>query len=236
MSVLFATGFETGDFSAFDLVSPSGLYQYRVQSHTVHSGRYAAQLDIRQTWWSRLLGLPDSGVRLAWHNRSQAEAGQRDNLPDEAMYSAWYYLPVLPKVTWLNLMQWKQTRLLGSDDATRDPVISLSACTVNDRLWLQLKSFAQEGVYAPGSTTLAVGQTPLPIGRWFQLRVFYCWSMTPQGRVAAWLDDEPLWDARDICSELITPYIVAPRQFTVNNYGDAANLTLYLDDVLVETV
>lgn len=236
MNILFESGFETGDFSEWDILSPSGLYKYDTRTDTVHSGNYAARLTIATDPYYTLLGVPDSGVRLGFHNEGSVDPGDPKNLPDRATYEAWFNLPNAPHFDWLNLVQWKQASLLNEQEQTRVPVASLCATTIDGQLYLQLKHFVgDDGMYREDSRILAVDTQPLPVGEWFPLTTTYEWSKEPLGRITVMSGARTLFDIANIRTELNVPYLSYPRQWTVNNYGDARRFSLYVDDCKVWT-
>jgi hypothetical protein len=238
-NILFADGFESGDFSGWDIISTSGLTEHRVQQNIVHSGRFAAKLSIYPLWF-----LPDPGVRMAYHNRASNDPTNAQSLPDSAFYSAWYYLPRPVQTSWINLMQWKQPQIIKPNEQTRVPVLAVRLRGVDGSMMLSLRSRVdKEGVFVEYGSDLAQDDQPLPVAEWFQIRTLYEWSKSANGRVATWLtlddgSERPLWDVRGIITEFDVPFLAYARQWTVNNYaGDVkpSPYALFVDDCKVWT-
>lgn len=234
MNILFEDNFDTGDFSRWDIVSPSGLVQYKVQTQIVHSGTRAAKLSIQPLWF-----LARPGVRLGWQNKRLAVPSDPANLPDRAYYSAWYYLPTYVQTSGLNLMQWKQPIVLSTNEQTREPTLNVQLRGSGGVMMLCLRNRvdANGGYFAQG-TQAAEHSTPVPVAEWFEINCVYEWSKEPSGCVATWLNDQLLWDVDGIRTAFSRPFLAYPRQWTVNNYaGDVkpSPYSLYIDDAKVWT-
>jgi hypothetical protein len=234
MTLNFECGFEEGNFSALDNVAVSGLTNHFVQSEIVHSGRFAAKLTVMPFWF-----LPQPGIRLVWYNKAIAAPEEAKNVPDEAYYSAWYYLPPV-ETLWLNIMQWKQGHQTSPTRQAREPVAFVKLKGSSNQMTLELQHrVSAEGTYLPGSNMLAERpDVPVPVNEWFELTSFYRWDKGHAGRIATWLNGQSLWDVEGIQTEYDQPYLEYPREATFNNYAASVKSErygLYIDDIRVWT-
>lgn len=236
--IIWKADFETGDLSQIDnggLITISGRGNAEVTDTMAHSGKYSAALTIHT--------LPrgakhDSGVRLAWTASRWVAKEDPKNLPDEAYYSAYYYIPQTVVTDWWNLMQWKRSAIQNGSQ-TRLLTFSLSGAYAEGNVYLTLRSRVNaEGKFVEPGQMMATASRPLPIGSWFQLECYYRWAQTPTGQVTCWQDGELLWDVTNVITEHHTEYNSYPRQWTANNYSgntDPAEFTIYLDDLTIST-
>lgn len=231
MTILFESGFESGDFSDFDGVAASGLVEYRVQGRIAHGGNKAAKLTVYPAW-----GFPRPGVRLTWMNKKQSDPTSPDNLPRSALYSAWYFLPKPVTTSSINIMQWKQGMKAGGPT---DPAWNVQVKTIDNQLKFVLRDRVDDmGQYNKGGVTASVFETNVPIAQWFELKTLYEWDREPKGRIASWLNGQLMWDIQGTRTEFDRPFVPFPRRVTWNNYaGDVKPwpYSLLVDDVRVET-
>jgi hypothetical protein len=236
---IFSADFETGDYSQWydgGRIAISGIAWPTIQPWVVRSGRYATALSI---YFPDGSTSPEPGVRLAWDARGRVAPSDPKNLPDEAYYSAHYFLPHLVLTEWWNLMQWKQYTRQSDGSLTRIPVYTVSANYADQQMWLRLRSkVAAEGNYTQPGATAAISPKPIPIASWVRLECLYRWSKEPAGRIACWQDGELVWDVNNIVTEFDLPNFRYPRQWTVNNYAGSAFpplVTIFLDDAAIRT-
>jgi hypothetical protein len=231
---LFETNFEQGGFDSFDNVAVSGHATYAAQRQVVHSGQVAARLTIQPYYMAA-----SPGVRLVYFGKQATHSADRHNLPDEAYYSAWYFLPYV-ETPWINIMQWKQGRMTNPKRQARDPVAFVKLEGKQDRLALSLQHrVSKQGAYSPRANCLAeCPDVPVPISEWFELTTLYRWDRGRNGRIATWLNGHMLWDVERIQTEYNQPFVSYPREVTWNNYAAAVKpnpYSLYLDDIRVWT-
>lgn len=231
MEILFNGDFETKNFSQFDTVAVSGKTNHFTQREIVHSGQSAAKLTIEPVWYYE----DPPGVRLGWVNRKNKEANDPENLPNEAFYSAWYYLPTYVETPWNNIMQWKG----WSGPETRSPLHSVRLLGQNKEMRLTLSNrVSDEGLYVSTLPVLATSELAVPVGEWFQLVTYYAWSKEPTGRIATFVNGEQAWDVEGIRTEFSYPFHERPRQVAWNNYAakiGQKKYSLYVDDCVVWT-
>jgi polysaccharide lyase-like protein len=233
---LFEDGFESGNFSKWDIVSSSGFpgtYNYSVQKSIVHTGIYAAKLVVQPI---HIGATP--GVRLGYHAESIANPTDPKNLPDLLFAEAWYFLPTYVETTWDNIMQVKQARIDG-EDQTRDPVTSNRLIGKDNSLILQLKNHVDEsGQYFAEGIVLAESTVSVPIAEWFSLRWRYLWSQDLLGEATVWVNNTEMYNVSGFRSEFNRPFLSFPRQITFNNYAaqvKPSKFGLFIDDVRVWT-
>jgi hypothetical protein len=170
-----------------------------------------------------------------------AEATDPANLPDEAYYSAWYFIPSFVENSWWNIFQWKQGYQTGPSSRTARELYWVSVSDSSDgdlRLGLHSR-ITPEGDWVSGQTNVLVrSQASVPIGRWFHLESRYRWDRGGNGRITTWLDGRQVWDVGGLTTEFGWDFWVWNRQWTVNNYGsgmDPAPFTIWIDDAAVAT-
>jgi hypothetical protein len=231
-ATVWQEGFE--DLSFDGGVTITGL-AWPTLSTRAHTGRYGAALCVLG---ANGLVVP-TAVRLTYNARGRAQPDDPNNLPDEAYYSAYYYLPQTIVTEWWNLMQWKRSALLSDGNQTRRMTYSLSGAYAQGNLYLTLRSRVNEqGQFVEPGKILAVAPQPLPIGSWVQLECFYRWAKTPTGRITCWQNGTQLWDIENVITEFDTEYRSYPRQWTVNNeigLSSPTNHVVFVDDFAVRT-
>lgn len=226
--VIWSAGHETVDpfyFTEWTRVSSSGAYTYTRDCTIARTGSCSARATIDGS----------GGVRFTYqgHNLDGFYPEKPDNLPDDATYSAWFYLPEVVDVSWLNLFQWKYRYDGGG---TREMVW----ITVHDwngqtewrpRLTTRWQT---DGTWGGASRVLATTTRTLPVGEWFNITSRYVWSST-DGRVTTWLNGDLLWDVSGIPTEGDWPFGHYARNWAVNNYGSLnGTFTLWIDNASVE--
>lgn len=231
MTILFESGFESGD-ADFSNVAISGNATVITQEKIVHSGELAAKLTIKPSSRSG-----QAGVRLVYFGENNALRDDPKNLPDEAWYSAWYFLPYV-STSWLNIMQWKQGRQTSETRQARDPVAFIKVAGKKGRMFLSLQHrVSGQGEYLPGSHELA--QRPdveVPIEEWFELISYFRWDKGHDGLIYTTINGQPLWYIAGIQTEYDKPFVDYPREATWNNYAASVSpnpYSLYVDDVKV---
>ena len=233
MNTLFETGFEDGD-RYFDNVAVSGYGKWAYSTHCVHGGTQSAKLTIQPMWFAA-----SPGVRLVFFNGAATTEDNPENLPTDAWYSAWYYLPYV-ETDWLNIMQWKQARQTSETTQTRDPVAFVKLEGKGGKMWLSLQHrIGPDGEYLPGSNPLMERpDVEVPIKEWFNLTTFFRWDKGQGGLIYTTLNEQPMWYVDGIQTEYDKPFISYPREVTFNNYAAAVKpnpYSLYVDDVKVWT-
>jgi hypothetical protein len=216
--LLWTSRFETADFSEWTSI-PGGQAEafpmppnmIAVSNVHAHSGSFAAALTIT------------AGPDDTQESTSLARAG---DLPAEAYYSAWYYLPRSVSVgTFWVLFKFRQ-RTNADDPATATELYDMDLATLpSGEMTLQLYDHS-----ASADIPLEVTDPVVPVEAWFQLEAFYRAAPDATGRLTFWLDGQQVidrlgptsptsWVEWDACSigENLTPETV----------------TIYLDDCAV---
>jgi hypothetical protein len=232
-AVLWSADYETGDDSQWDGVWISGDADSQIVSSPVHSGAYANALTIHNADGNG----SSPGVRMTYQGRGLADKTDPTNLPDEAYYSAWYFIPEFVSVDWWNIFQWKA----GYDDGSGRTARALywhDLDEYGDELFLELQTrVTPEGDWVKGwADTLAVSPVPIPLGRWFHLESYYRWDASGNGQITTWLDGTRIWDVAGLTTEFDWDFDVYRREWTVNSYANRttpSNHTIYVDDAAV---
>lgn len=179
-NVLWASLFEDGMFdewtgvggSASAFPSPNTIV---VSDAYAHHGTHAAELTI------------DAGG-----DGTQGNAGlsRKGDLPVQAYYSAWYYLPRTIAVgTYWVLFKFRQ-RTDAADANTEKEFYDLDLVNAADgSLTLSLYDHQLEG-----TVPLASPAAVVPAGRWFQLEAFYRNAQDDSGRLTIWFDGRQVVD------------------------------------------
>jgi hypothetical protein len=192
--VIWSTDFEEGGFSGLSAapgtggfyVSSAGDSSVGISAEHAHSGRYSVKL-------TSSASLPNPGPEPA----GGGGIYKSGIFPQEAYYSAWYYLPQ----SYITTTAWTILRFPGVRNADAGPDAGL-----NEVLNLSLES--QEDTPQDNTMTLLLGDTnrqyltsplavPPPVvhaGRWFQLEAFYRNAIDSSGHFTVWLDGTRIYD------------------------------------------
>jgi hypothetical protein len=109
-----------------------------------------------------------------------------DVLPQEAYYSAWYYLPRTITVD----MFWVIFKFRQREQATMDELFDLDLITLDTgEMSLQLWDHRTQD-----TVPLDAPNPVVPVGRWFQIEAFYRNAQDDTGHLTFWLDGRPIVD------------------------------------------
>lgn len=110
--------------------------------------------------------------------------------PRDAYYSAWYFLPHdYQQITSWTIMSFG--RASANDGGTRDEVTILNLRTLpGGQIVLFVFDNRMENLQWP----LAVPPAVVPVGKWFQIEVFYRNANDDSGRMTVWLDGVQVYD------------------------------------------
>jgi hypothetical protein len=158
---------------------------------------------------------------------SQAGANlvRNGNLPVEAYYSAWYYLPQSVSVgTYWVIMKFRM-RTDINDASTETELYDID---------LRNPSSGQMSLriydHRDGDLTLSVTDPVVPVGNWFQLEAFYRNADDNTGRLVLWLDGKEI-------ANIVKP--TGPAGWTAWDVGSIgvnltpAAVTLFIDDCAI---
>jgi hypothetical protein len=212
---LWMADHETGDLSQWKeggtgdtFVSSDGSLS--IVESPVHGGRYAVKSSISST-----------------KSPSLARLFRQSNLPAEAYYSVWFYIPQLYAVgQWWNVFEfsgrWEQNNsntgvALWSLDLRQES---------NDRLvWYVYDKLGERELTAELATVAS-------LGRWVQVTAFVRQATDKTGQVTFWIDDQLLIDERGLAT-LPSDWMSWAVGNVAEGMPQAADL--YLDDAMISS-
>jgi hypothetical protein len=213
--------------------SVSGDGDAELTASVVHSGNQGLMLTAN--------GL--AGIRM----KVQTLGPDPKNLPDDAYYSAWYYVPFEGMRD--NIFQYKYADADQWDNQgnpthqTRRMLCKASLNWNGDAYDLSYNTRIRQatGEWASGETdVLATYEAGLPVNEWFHLEMRYVWGQDGTGRSTLWVNGDLAWDLQDISTEPNNcEPIQEPRQWAVNHYlsayeNDASRTThIYIDEAKI---
>jgi hypothetical protein len=212
--ILWTSRFEGGTFDEWtsvggsDSASPGDVIE--ISSEYAHQGKFAAKLTV-----------------TAPSDNSQgngAGLARQGNLPVQAYYSAWYYLPsnVTVGIYWV-IMKFR-LRSVADDPATEDELFDVNLKNLpSGDMSLRLYD------HRAGDLPLAVADPQVPVGHWFQIEAFYRDDATA-GQLTLWLSGNKILDWQGPTGP--TPWVA----WDVVSVGDSLNpatAILYVDDCAV---
>lgn len=244
-SLEYAAGFETGDFTELGPTpfTNSGSGEAEIVRQPTHSGNHALAMTVTNA---------DAGVavRTRVDNEIFEDQGYSsgENLPDEAYFSAWFFIPEYVDLdgsdTW-NIFQFKQT-YPDSSGYTRRMIDAIKLWDRGGDYGFTVKSnidargeWDSDNPREWQSDVVRV----LP-GEWFQIRVLRRFGGVGDGHYTVWVNDSEIFDL-DIPTEMYggswDNWGQWRRQWTINNYVTGDNHqpnthTLYIDDLAVQSV
>ena len=212
----WSTGFENGfcDYSSDGNGScyTTGSASYEIVAAPVHRGHYAAAFTV-----------VGQGTNTGTSTNSRCH---RDGeLPQQAYYGAWYYVPALAT----NSDNWNLIHFQGrsSPDDSWHGLWDISLVNnANGGLRLTVRD------YVPNSSIPDLSESPpIPIGSWFHIEMFLKRASDTTGEVWVSQDDVKILLATNLITDN-TSY----GQWYVGNLAtnlNPAESTLYVDDVSV---
>jgi hypothetical protein len=202
----WSTGFEDGfcDYLAGGFCTPD---IHNIVPSPVHNGHYAAAYTVTSS-------------------RAQSRCFRQGVLPQQAYYSAWYYVPAVIKAdiadNW-NIIHFQEIDPSNGNWATTWDVLLANDNNAGLRMevWNELARTHPDMGGAPS----------IPIGRWFQIEVFLKRAMDNTGEFSLFQDKASILHLTGLPTEL------SPRgQWYVGNYWynlPTSESTGYVDDVSV---
>jgi hypothetical protein len=178
-SLLWVAQHETGDFTEWTAESKGGYSadapdtSVVISTTVAHSGTHSVKL-----------------TNAAASVYETARLWREDAFPEEAYYSAWFYLPQAYRTT----LDWTimQFNVPPSDDGGSGGQVidvDLRSLPSGDMI---LDIFDHRAAYLRSPT--AEPALPVPIARWFQIEVFYRNVGDDTGRFTLWLDGQVNYD------------------------------------------
>lgn len=210
VSVPWTTGFEEGfcDYAfPMGFCYATGGGSFAVVTSPVHSGQHAAAFSVH--------GTLDAGG-------SQARCVQQGVFPGAAYYGAWYYVPASAQ----NSMVWNLFHYQGG--VPGQPLHGLwdvSLVNVGDAGALHATFYD----FLNGSSPNAA--TPIPLGQWFHLEVYFKRAGDATGELSLWQDGVLAVHLTGIPTDN-----TSWGQWYVGNYASdlvPPDSTIYVDDVTI---
>lgn len=210
----WSTGFESGfcDYlagSGFCYTSQGDSAHYRIVTSPVHSGKYAAAFTV-------------VGDVSKADTNTNSRCVRQGILPEQAYYSAWYYVPALAN----NSGVWNLFHFAGPAPNKGLWDISLINHPETGGLQLVLYQFDPSDAHN-------LGTHDIPIGSWFHLQMFLKIASDATGEVGVWLDGTNLYQQGSLATD---PLDSKFAQWYVGNLAtdiSPMESTLYVDDVSV---
>jgi hypothetical protein len=178
-SLLWSARHETGDFTEWTAGSQGGFSAdtpdtaVTISTDVAHSGTHSAKLS--------------NGAPTTYET---ARLWRQDDFPQEAFYSAWFYLPQAFQTT----VDWTimQFRVPGTGDGGLEGLlidVDLRSLPGGD---LILDIYDHRAPYLRSPT--AYPAIPVPIAQWFQVEVFYRNVGDDSGQLTLWLNGQLNYD------------------------------------------
>jgi hypothetical protein len=217
-SVLWLAQHETGDFTEWTAESKGGYAADTPDTSVVisttqaHSGTHSVKLS-----------------NAAASVYETARLWREDAFPDEAYYSAWFYLPQAYRTTedW-TIMQFNVPPDPDAGSGGQVIDVDLRSLPSGDMI---LDILDHRPAYLRSPT--AEPALPVPIARWFQIEVFYRNIGDDTGRFKLWLDGQVNYDLSRPFGSNSTTY------WSLCNSVEGLSPTpsdLYVDDAAVSLV
>ena len=215
--ILWWTDHETGDFSDWDQggyhwASADTSTQIVTTPNPARSGRFSFQSTVTS---------PGSGTI------SGAQASRSGNLPNEAYYSAWYYLPSAVQATSYWLLFKFRSRSDPTDASTAVDVWDVDILTDNNG------SMFYELFEHKTSTRWEDHAAPIPIQRWFQIEAYLRVASDSSGQITVWIDGSQVFN--------VSGQSTLPTAYVEWNVGSVAEVitpnpaTMFINDAAVST-
>ncbi len=214
--LLWTARFETANLDEFTSAPggstnafPNGA-SVSASDERAHTGRYGAKLTINATGDLQ-------------QNAGLARSGE---LPLEAYYSAWYYLPRSVTVGMYWVIFKFRMRTDANDPNSADELFDLNLANLpTGEMTLRLYDHR-----TTDDIPLDVPAPVVPVGGWFQVEAFYRNGNDDTGRLTFWLDGRPLVDVRGPMAP--TPWIAWDATSVAIDLAPAT-ATIHVDDCAI---
>lgn len=216
--IIWSAGHESGDLSEWANgaggADNSGEDEgsVAVSEERAHGGRFALKLEKTVDTSSIARG---GGPRLA-----------RVGLPEEAFYSAWYFVPQAYQThSYWTIMQFDS---LTMTNAVYDRGIDLQLRSLPDGA-LVLQALFHNEAYLLSPLTNPV--PTIPIGRWFHVEVEFRAATDATGKMLVWLDGRRVYElsGRPTVEPTSLEFMVSSLLFDL----EPSPVELYVDDVVI---
>jgi hypothetical protein len=215
--VLWWTDYETADFS--DWTGDGQGSTWLASGGTVDPSRDYAR--------SGSYSMRSVVVSPGLGTQSAGNARRSGNLPPEAYYSAWFYIPAPITATDYWLFSKFRSRTVVSDPNTFVDVWDMDIRVQQGALHFALYS------HDASRDEPALASPLVPIGRWFQLEAFLRPTPNASGRLSVWIDGSLLYDLVDTPT-MPTTYV----EWSVGGIAEVISppgAALYVDDAAIST-
>lgn len=199
--IIWSTSFEDGGLSSLSVAPGSGGFYTSdagesgvgISAEQAHTGRYSAKI-------TSVASIPHPGTEPP----GGGGLYKTGEFPEEAYYSAWYYLPrpsesddAMAPAYYVTTTLWSILKFQGVLDPDAGPDGGLSQV-----LDLSLESQADHSitlVLGDANHTYLTSPLPLkvpiiPIGQWFQIEAFYRNAIDSSGHFTVWFDGTQIYD------------------------------------------
>lgn len=213
-SLPWSTGFESGwcDFEdGRGRFAESGDRTREIVTTPVHSGGYAAAFSVASNG-----------------SMGQMRVLRDGQLPVEAYYGAWYFVPsqIANKGLW-NLIHFQ------GDSSTEDTRLWDVSLLNNANGELRLEVYCPLFRYYPDRVPSQASHPPIPIGSWFHIEVYWKRATDSTGAFRVFQNGEVIFELVDV----ITDNSVERLQWYVGNLVDSESpiaSTVYVDDLTMQ--
>jgi hypothetical protein len=218
--VLWSARFEGGTFDEWTGALGRGVQAFpsdpnnkvEITTEHAHTGTSAVRLTIDAS----KVGVQESAL-----------LSRADDLPIEAYYSAWYYLPTSVSVgTYWVIFKFRQ-RAVASDGSTESELFDLDLTRQGngDMSMVLFDHRAQRNL--PLDVTDAV----VPINRWFQVEAFYRNTADSTARLTYWLNGRQI---KDLSGQTLAPSSwIEWDPCSVGETLDPSPAVLFIDDCAI---
>ncbi len=213
--VVWAADTETGDVSQWtkgqfdEAVFNTGTGSVEASTDVARSGSYSLKMSI-----SGASGETQAARILRWHDT-----------PAAGYYSVWFDFPRIYRPgQWWNVLQFK-----SQSDTDNVPTWVLNVGNrPNGSMYFYLWDGLTNTSYSP------LHHADLPVGSWFQVKVFFRRAIDRTGRITVWQGNVLLFDI-----DQVQTAIADNTHFGISNYTDdisPSNPVIYADDAVIRSV
>jgi hypothetical protein len=117
------------------------------------------------------------------------------NLPNQAYYSAWYYLPQSVAVGFYWVIMKFRYRTVIDDPTTEGELFDVNLTSPSSGVMsLRLYDHQSSGTQPAGDQPLKVPNPPVAVNAWFQIEAFYRAASDSTGQLTLWLNGQEILD------------------------------------------
>jgi hypothetical protein len=216
-TIRWSASHETGNFSEWERNDGGGIFntgtgEATITTEVAHTGSHAAKLRITDADGTH----GNQAVRIVRWNEA-------DHTP-AAYYSAWFYFPQVYRPTeWWTVFQFKSRTAEQNDAFWQVDVWNRPSGEMYFSLW----DWQNQQWYSQNLSTI-------PVGRWFQLEVYYKQAAENTGQVTVWQDGVQIFNIPNVQ----TMYPNSEVHWSVTSYTNDINphaATIYVDDAAIST-